>query len=71
MAFAADRYRRSSVPLCRVFRSALCGGHDLQVGGGYQLLEGVLLVIAIVSVAGFALAALLAPKAQAKGRSAG
>jgi hypothetical protein len=42
-----------------------------QVGGGYQLLEDVLLLIAIVSVVAFALAALLAPKIQTKGRPTG
>ncbi|MGH6930477.1 MAG: hypothetical protein ACREEV_19320 [Dongiaceae bacterium] len=42
-----------------------------QIGGGYKLLEDVLLVIAILSVAAFALAALLAPKIQTKGRPTG
>jgi len=42
-----------------------------QIGGGYKLLEDVLLAIAIVSVAAFALAALLAPKIQTKGRPTG
>jgi MFS family permease len=39
-----------------------------QVGGGYRVLEVVLLLIATMSVATFALAALLAPKIPAEGR---
>jgi MFS family permease len=42
-----------------------------QIGGGYKLLEVVLLLIAIMSVVAFALAALLAPKIQTKGRPTG
>lgn len=38
-----------------------------QIGGGYRLLEQVLLAIAVVSVAAFALAALLAPKGRRTG----